>query len=128
MAKKKDTPTQQAAQIGQKKLRQLLKDAGAAYKDGREIAGGIGQKIANAIEHDHLHKKAFATIRALDRMTPEKLADYMDTLLYYYEISGLEERAKSAPRLSLDAGAAEEDGEEEGAGGDDKVHRLHAAE
>ncbi len=121
MAKKKaeeaETPMEQAAQIGPRKLKALLRAADSAYKDQRSIAGTLGEKIAQAVEHDHLHKKAFATIRAMDRMTPEKLADYWDTLEYYFDVSGLAERAKSAPRLSLQPGKDDEEAEE----GDDKV-------
>ena len=112
MAKKRKTGTEEAAQIGEKKLRQLLKEAKSASQDAHEITSSLGGKIASAVENDHLHKKAFATLRMLDKMTPEKLADYWDTLLYYMDISGLDERAKSAPRLSLENGKGE-DGEED---------------
>ena len=104
MAKRKEEaeqakPSEAEPQIGQKKLRSLLKAATDADKDQREIAGGINGRIADAVENDHLHKKAFSEIRKRARMTPEKLADYVDTLELYMDMSGLTERAKSAPRL-----------------------------
>jgi hypothetical protein len=102
-----------AKQIGAAKLKRLLSIAANSHKDSQEIAGTLGQKIAHACEHDHLHRKAFATLKAMDRMTPEKLADYWDTLQYYVEISGLGERAASAPAFDLAARRAQ------GEGGDD---------
>lgn len=114
MAKRKGNaaiPSEVSPQIGKNKLRGLLRAANDAHKDQREIAGGLGQKIADAVENEHLHKKAFATLRMADRMTPEKLADWWDTLQLYMDLSGLAERAASAPRLRLEPDA--EDGEEE---------------
>jgi hypothetical protein len=102
-------PSDVSQQIGQKKLRTLLRAANDAHKDQREIAGGLGQKIADAVENEHLHKKAFSTLRMADRMTPEKLADWWDTLQYYIDVSGLAERAASAPRLRLEPDAEEDD-------------------
>jgi hypothetical protein len=105
------TGTEQAAQITPTKLQALLKAAKTAYQDGRAAAGIIGKKIATAAEHDHLHVKAFATLRAMDRMEPEKAAEYWDVLQYYVENSRVGEKIKSAPRLGLgDDREAEEDG------------------
>jgi hypothetical protein len=116
MVKKKDDasakPSEVTEQIGQKKLKALLKAATEAYKEGREIAGTIGQKIGEAVENDRLHRKAFSVLRGMDRMTPEKLADFWDTLQFYVDASGLGERAKAALRLPLDAGDDDDDATE----------------
>jgi hypothetical protein len=88
-------------QISERKLRQLLKDKRTAYKDMREISGDLGQKIGQAIEHDHLHRKAFSVIAMADRMEPEKLAEFFDALDCYRAASGLNERAASAPRMDM---------------------------
>jgi hypothetical protein len=106
-------PSEVEKGIGAKKLIALLKTSAGAYKDGRAIAGELGQKIASACEHDNLHRKAFATLRAMDRMSPEKLADYWDSLLYYVDISGIGKRAESAPRLDLSEGDGDENAGQE---------------
>lgn len=106
----KKTPTQIVGQINQKKLRSLMADCRSAYKDSREINGEIGAKIKDAVENENLHKKAFATIRSLDRMEPEKLADFLDTFEYYLDISGLKDRAAKVMKMDFD-----DDGQGEGA-------------
>lgn len=114
-------PSEVEAQIGKNKLRALLRAASSAHKDQREIAGGLGKKIQEASENDHLHLKAFAELRKRDRMTPEKLADYVDTVAFYMDLSGLTERAASAPRLRLEPGAEEEgDGTDKETGGEER--------
>jgi len=109
-------PSEVAPQTGEKKLRSLMNAARSAYKDSLAISGAYGEKIANAVEHDHLHKKAWASVVAEDRMTPEKLAEFYDAQEYYRDVLGLNERAKSAPRLRLEGG--EEETEEEADAGD----------
>ncbi len=94
-------PSETSEQIGERKLRQLIKDARTAYKDVREIAGSFGAKVASAVEHDHLHRKAFSVCKTADRMEPEKLAEFLDALDYYLDASGLRERATSAPRMPM---------------------------
>ncbi len=100
-------PSEVSEHISERKLKQLMKDARTAYRDTREIAGGLGQKIASAIEHDHLHRKAFNVCKSADRMEPEKLAEFLDALDLYLDMSGLRERAASAPRLIVDNTAEE---------------------
>jgi hypothetical protein len=85
--------------ISENKLKSLLRDSRAAYRDTRSIAGTLGESIAQAVEHNHLHRKAFAAVRAEDRMEPDKLAEYYDTLELYRDMCGLTERAKSAPKF-----------------------------
>jgi hypothetical protein len=96
-------------QTSVKKLKALLRVAEAAYKDSRSIAGGYGEQVARAVEHDHLHKQAFASVVREARMTPEKLAAFYDAQSYYRDVLGLDERAASAPRLPM-----AEEGEDEG--------------
>jgi hypothetical protein len=45
----------------------------------------------------------------LDRLSPEKLADFMEHFDHYFEASGLEERANSAQRLPMGDGAGEQE-------------------
>lgn len=116
--------------ISQSKLRSLLASARSTKADVDEIVGTHRQQIAEAVEKHHLHKKALAIIKSLDRLEPEKLADCLDCLEHYLDISGLNDRAKTAPRLGLDKG--EEEGEETGNGAspptrDPKLQRAFPA-
>lgn len=117
-------PSEVLQAISAAKLRSLLKDGRATQADIQEIAGTFGNAVKSAVENHHLHRKAFAHIRALDRMEPEKLADYMAHFEHMYEISGLRERAESAQRLpmgddqtELEADEAEQERTGKGRGG-----------
>jgi|SRR5581483_1285816 len=119
---KKDSEAVKPSEVSQQtpkgKLKTLMSAARSAYKDARAIAGGYGEKVAQLVEHEHLHKKAWASVVAEDRMTPEKLAEFYDTQAYYRDVLGLNERAESAPKLRLepDKEDAEDDGEEKKTG------------
>lgn len=107
------TSSEVSQQITERKLKTLLKACDATTKDVRAAAGELGNKIARAVEHDYLHRKAFSTIRMLDRLSPEKLADYFDSFDYYRDISGLQKKAESAPNFLGSAHQAGEDEAEE---------------
>lgn len=108
MAKKPGAlPAGSKPAINQKKLRSLLSSARSAQADITEIAGGMGEAIAKAVENDHLDRKAFNMVRALDKLEPDRLADVLENFEHYLDISGLNERAASAPRLPI----GEEDGD-----------------
>lgn len=92
--------------IPEAKFKSLLKKVEAHYKDGQAAAGGAGELISNASEYHHLHKKAFSVFRQLNRMSPEKLADFLDHFDYYRDIGGLDEIAASAPRFDVIEGGA----------------------
>jgi hypothetical protein len=104
MAKKQETGTEKARQIGVKALKDLLALARSTKNDVAELAGSFGQAVANAVENKHLHRKAFRSVVAEDRMEPDALADFYDAQEFYRDALGLNERAKSAPRLELVAG------------------------
>jgi hypothetical protein len=100
-------------QINQKKFNALASKARSSYKEGRAIAEEFGAAVAEAAEHDHLNKKAFAMFRSLDRLEPEKLADVLEAFAYYCDIGGLDKRASEVMRMPLeddDAGEDDEDG------------------
>jgi hypothetical protein len=101
--------------ISTRKLKKLLKECRIAADDAHEINSSIGGKISDAAKNDYLHKKAFADLRKADKMTPEKLNDWWTTLKHYMRESGLEERASSAPRLSLEDNVEHLDEHREGA-------------
>jgi Ran GTPase-activating protein (RanGAP) involved in mRNA processing and transport len=112
-------------QIGSKKLIALLREVTSTTADMQELSGSLNERIGHAVEHDHLHKKAFSTLRVMDRMTPEKLADYWDTLQFYVDASGLGERAASAPAFNL---SGRKDEEEETELEADEAEQQKAAE
>lgn len=87
--------------ITQKKLRALMSSARSVQKDVSSLVGTHREQIADAVENHHLHKGAFAVIKRLDRLEPEKLADFLDCLDHYRDISGLDDRAASAPKLAM---------------------------
>lgn len=93
-----------------KLLNTLLASARSAYADQREISGTLGAEIKKASDENNLHKKAFASVKAADRMTPEKLADYFAHRDHYEEVLGLRKRAGSVIRMNFD---------DDGQGGDE---------
>lgn len=103
------TPSDVRPAISQKKLRELLNLSRKAQADVDEINGGVGAAIKAAQEKHHLHRKAFNVCKSADHMEPEKLADFLDCLDHYLDISGLRERAASAPRMQLGDGETEEE-------------------
>jgi hypothetical protein len=66
-----------------------------------ELAGELGSAIAKAVERFGTNRKALGIIRQLNRMEPEKLADFLDHFDYMLDVSGLEKRAESVQRLPL---------------------------
>ncbi len=103
-----DTPTDDRKKTSAAKLRDLRTAGRAAQNDISEIAGGLGSTIKEAVEKNHLHRKAFAVIKAGDKMEPEKLAEYLYHLDYYLEASGLRARAATAPAMIPHDDEAEE--------------------
>jgi hypothetical protein len=101
--------------ISASKLRSLLSSSQKASEDCAEIKGALGEELKTAKEKHNLHPKAFNTIKGLMGWEPEKLREFKDHFDFYWEASGLEKRADSAPRLSL--------GDEP----EDNVHQLSGA-
>jgi len=112
-----DAKTQAAASphkdavISQNKLVSLMKAKRAAKKETSETNGRIGQLIGDAVENNHLHRKAFAVIMTLDNMEPEKIADFLSHFNYYLDISGINKRAGQVMRMDLEGAAQEADAE-----------------
>jgi len=94
-------------------LKSLLASSKKAKKDIAEISGPLGQRIAKAIEENHLHRKAFNIVKSLHPLEDEKLLECLDCLDHYLDISGLRDRAAKVQRLGLDQPADEEGDEEE---------------
>ena len=100
-----DTDTTQTANALQmtpgKKLKALLTKSKSVSTEMHELSGSLGQAVANAVEHDHLHRKAFSITKTLHKMEPEKLAETLAHLDYYLVESGLRERAAKVARLPM---------------------------
>lgn len=90
-------------------LKSLLKSGRALKENLDELTSAHSAEVREAVDKKHLHKKAFGVIKMLDRMTAEKLADFMEHFDHYFEASGLEERANSAQRLPMGDGPVDEE-------------------
>lgn len=136
MAKRKKKPTTAAETappaprvlntISEQKLRTLLRFATKTQKDISELAGTVGEKIASAVENDNLHRKAFNIVKGLHKLEDEKLADALDYLDHYLDISGCRDRAAKVLRLLDDQPGAEAGEGDEKAG--DEASEADAAE
>jgi hypothetical protein len=96
MAKRKTTAKADDDGVAMKvpsqgKFRSLMKQIKAAEADKNESTGRIGSLIANAVERDHLDKKALAILRTLERASPQRGALTWAHLQRYVEIYGLNE-------------------------------------
>ena len=114
--------------VPEKPLLALLALDKRTKKQQSELAGEIGQKVGEICERYGTNRKALSVIRTLNRMEPEKLADFLDHFDYLLDVSGLEKRAADVQRLPLNEPAGEADGEGAGDGapaaeGDGKVSR-----
>lgn len=112
-------PSETLLAIPASKLKSLMKRKRSTVKDVAELTGTMAQAIADAVENDHLNRSAFAVICRLDRMEPEKLADWLDHFDHMLDASGLLDRAKQVQRLGL--GDEKEDDEDEDEAADDKA-------
>lgn len=84
------------------KVRSLLALNRTATENLSEVRDALNGAMTDAVQNHHLMKGPFGWIKKLDKMSPEKIRDWVDGFLYYYEVSGIEERANSAPRLPID--------------------------
>lgn len=103
MAKPATNPNGREVTSG-KKLKSLLASCRSTQNDITELAGTLGEEIKTAVEKHHLHKKAFNVCKMADRMEPEKLAEFLEQLEHYLEATGLNDRARSAPRMEMGDG------------------------
>lgn len=97
------TGTEQARQIGKTKLNKLF-DAGKRTKrETREISGGFGSMVKDAVDNENLDRVAFSIARRLDALSDEKLYSTLPALMFYIEQRGIDERAKNAPPLPVES-------------------------
>ena len=98
--------------IGERQLRSLLAsdDNHKGKIDG--VVGSLREEIKNAVDKQHLNKKAYAMLKTLHRMKDEALADLWPTLLVYMDMAGVMKRIESVERLPFDkSDEAETEGE-----------------
>lgn len=131
MARKKSEPKQETKPETEaakflctpgNKVKSLLRAAKKTKEQTQSIAGEYGQMVANAVENDHLHRKAFSFAKQLHQMTDEKLAECLTHLDYYLDVSGVNDRVAKVGRLDL----GDQPGEEVEEVLPDNVHRIAA--
>jgi hypothetical protein len=77
----------------------------SAKKQQSELAGTIGEAIAQAVEKKHLDRKAFSLACQLDGMSDEKLSISYYHLLRYIDDLGIPERASAQANMFEEAEA-----------------------
>jgi len=87
--------------INAKQLKSLLASDDTHKEEIDIVVGSLREKIAYAVKHHHLDKKAYALTKQFNRMSAEKLADLWPRLLAYMDMAGLMERIESVDRLPL---------------------------
>lgn len=95
--------------INAKQLRSLLASDDTHKEEIDGVVGSLREKIAYAVKHHHLDKKAYGYTKQFNRMSAEKLADLWPRLLAYMDMAGLMERIDSVERLPLGDDAETED-------------------
>lgn len=99
MSKKDKAPVYQLTPGA--KLKALLTTARRVTKQVTKLSSELGAAVANAVEHHHLHRKAFSIIKQCNTMEPEHLAEFKAHFDHYWIEAGLQERADSVERLPL---------------------------
>lgn len=104
----KVTADETVKMIPAKKAKELLQTMRKGRRDQTQIAGQVGSEIKAAVERYGCNRKVIRLAHQLDGMEPEELADYLDELEYWLDVTGLKKRAESAPRFEqMTAGADE---------------------
>ena len=126
---KTETEGAKFGSIPANKLTALLRAAKKTKEKTAGLSGELGQMVANAVENDHLHRKAFSFTKQLHQMPDEKLAETMTHFLYYLDASGINARVEKVGRLELGDQPGESEAEEtEQPEKSSNVHKLAAAE
>jgi hypothetical protein len=70
-------------------LRSLMKQIRSAEADKNESVGRIGSLISNAVERQHVDKKALSILRSLERQSLQRGDTTWRHLLHYVRATGL---------------------------------------
>lgn len=80
-------------------LMRLAKEKRDARQKTQAISGEYGNSIAQAVEKDHLDRKAFSIAMQLDGMSDERLHITFHSLLNYMDELGITKRATAQEEL-----------------------------
>lgn len=89
-------------------LKSLLSTCRGYKQNSDSVISKMREEIGYAVDKKGLHKGAFAELRKLDKMEPEKASEYWHTLNAYMESSGVMAKIEAVGRLPLG-----DDGEED---------------
>jgi hypothetical protein len=95
------------------KLKALLAVKRKAKNAVGEINGEAATEIKNVTNKYNYSRRVVGWLSVLDNMPPEKLAIELEDLEHGLEASGLNDRAKSAPRLAGVGGTAGDEEQED---------------
>lgn len=110
----KARPSEAIKMIGTVDLGNLMRRCLALKKQGKEIAGNMGDLVSSAVENKNLDKPAFDIARKLKGQSPQKRLTTIACLLYYIDVLKLDEAEDGQAELQI---ARQEAGETEtGAG------------
>lgn len=103
----------ESVRINSTQIKKLLSKLRGHQDNIDEQKGSMGGAVNAAVEKFNLNKKMFGWIRWLNKLSPEKLATNLDDLDQLLDVSGLNERAMSVPKLPLPTeGEAEKEPDE----------------
>lgn len=99
MAKEIVKPSEVLTAPTEKQFTALVRAVKSHEADKNEAVGSLGATIKNAIEKQHLDRKAFGIFRGLLRMSDKKLATTLAHLEHYCEVGGLNARVEAQPDM-----------------------------
>lgn len=101
--------------INEKKLKSLLKLKRTLSAEVGELTGNYRAELAQAVEKQNLHKKAYAMVTQFDKMEPEQALECWTHLTMYMDLSGIMAKIDSVAKLPLEDPPKEETGDGKGA-------------
>lgn len=80
-------------------LKRIIRDVQAVTADQNEVTGRKSAIIRDAVERNHLHKKAFAVVMQGLRMSPGHAAEFLAHFDHYRNVGGLDDHAASQEQM-----------------------------
>lgn len=108
-------PSEVRKAVSAKTLKDLLRRSNERRDAIGEISGAQSEEVRAIIERYGTNRQALRLIMSLAGKKPEQLRNFIDDFDHLWDISGLKDKADSAPSLGLEQ-PGEEDGEAEEAG------------
>lgn len=97
----KASPSETQKMIGSVDLGNLMRRCLSLKKQGKEIAGSMGDLVASAVENKNLDKPAFDIARKLKGMSPQKRLTTIACLLYYIDVLKLDEAEDGQSEMQI---------------------------